>query len=75
MGIGVADPKALAQTITIATGTKTLEGATVLTAEPDPAWYTDTYAVAANAALQAMGLNTTGDAFAPITVTLMEGGN
>ena len=75
MGVGVADPKALAQTITIATGTKNLDGATVITAEPDPTWYTDTYAKAANAALSAMGLNTTGDAFAPITVTLMEGGN
>ena len=75
MGVGVADPMALTQTITIATGTKNLDGATVLTKEPDPTWYTDTYAKAANAALSAMGLNTTGDGFAPITVTLMEGGN
>ena len=75
LGVGVADPKALAQTITIATGTKNLDGATVLTAQPDPAWYTDTYAKAADAALSAMGLNTTGDGYAPLTVTLMEGGN
>ena len=75
MGIGVADPAAITRTVTIAQGTKNLDGATVITKEPDPAWYTDTYAKAADAALQAEGLNTTGDQFAPITVTLMEGGN
>ena len=32
-------------------------------------------ALVITAALEAEGLNTTGDAFAPISVTLMEGGN
>ena len=75
MGIGVADPVSLTRTVDIAKGTKNLEGATVITADPDPAWYTDQYAKAANEALLGEGLNTTGDAFAPIEVTLMEGGN
>ena len=37
--------------------------------------YTNQYAEAANAALSAEGLDTTGDGFAPIEVTLNEGGN
>ena len=47
----------------------------VITAEPAEGSWTDQYAVAANATLEGMGLNTTGDAFAPIEVTLNEGGN
>ena len=37
--------------------------------------FTNQYAEAANAALQAKGMNTTGDGFAPITVELKEAGN
>lgn len=74
-GIGVVDPAKWDQTVTISLNTKNLEGSTVITKEPDPESYTDTYAVAANQALQADGLNTTGEDFAPATVTLNEGGN
>ncbi|MFM8350483.1 MAG: ABC transporter substrate-binding protein, partial [Actinomycetales bacterium] len=74
-GVGVMDPVKWTQTVEISIGTKNLEGATVLTAQPADGSYTTQYAEAANAALQADGLNTTGDAFAPITVTLNEGGN
>lgn len=74
-GIGVVDPAKWDQTVTISLNTKNLEGSTVITKEPDPESYTDTYAVAANQALQADGLNTTGEDFAPVTVTLNEGGN
>jgi len=74
-GVGVMDPVKWEQTVTISMNTKNLEGSTVITAQPADGSYTDTYAVAANAALTAQGLNTTGDAFAPVSVTLNEGGN
>jgi NitT/TauT family transport system substrate-binding protein len=74
-GIGVMDPAKWTQTTTISMNTKNLEGSTVITKEPDAEAFTDQYAKAANTALTAEGLNTTGDAFAPIDVTLNEGGN
>jgi NitT/TauT family transport system substrate-binding protein len=74
-GVGVMDPAKWDQTVTISLNTKNLEGSTVITKEPDAEAYTDQYAVAANTALTAEGLNTTGDAFAPVEVTLNEGGN
>jgi NitT/TauT family transport system substrate-binding protein len=75
MGIGVIEPELWAQTVTVSLNTKNLEGATIITAEPPATAYTNQYAEAANAALTAEGLNTTGDAYAPIEVTLNEGGN
>ena len=74
-GVGIIVPELWAQTVSVATSTKNLEGATVITAEPAAESFTNTYAEAANAELTAAGLNTTGDAFAPITVTLNEGGS
>ena len=75
MGVGVIDPALWAQTVSVSLNTKNLEGATIITAEPPASAYTNQYAEAANAALTAEGLNTTGDAYAPIEVTLNEGGN
>jgi NitT/TauT family transport system substrate-binding protein len=75
LGVGVMDPAKYKQTVTIAMNTKNLEGSTVITKEPDAEAFTDKYAKAADAALTAAGLNTTGDAFAPIDVPLNEGGN
>ncbi len=75
LGVGVIDPAKYTQTVTIAMNTKNLEGSTVITKEPDAEAFTDKYAKAANEALTAAGLNTTGDAFAPVDVTLNEGGN
>jgi NitT/TauT family transport system substrate-binding protein len=74
-GVGVIDDALWAQTVNVALNTKNLEGATIITAEPAAEAFTNQYAEAANAALTAEGLNTTGDAFAPIEVTLKEGGN
>ncbi|MBU6278961.1 MAG: ABC transporter substrate-binding protein [Actinomycetales bacterium] len=74
-GIGVMDPAAWDRTVEISLNTKNLEGSTVLTAAPADGSYTPDYAMAADAELAGMGLNTTGEDFAPITVTLMEGGN
>lgn len=75
MGIGVIEPELWAQTVSVSLNTKNLEGATIITAEPPAEAYTNQYAEAANAVLTAEGLNTTGDAYAPIEVTLNEGGN
>jgi NitT/TauT family transport system substrate-binding protein len=74
-GIGTVDQALWDQTVTVATGAKNLEGATVITKAPDAEAFTNVYAEAANAELTSEGLNTTGDAFAPLTVVLNEGGN
>ncbi len=75
MGVGMIEPELWAQTVNVSLNTKNLEGATIITAEPPAEAYTNQYAEAANAALSAEGLDTTGDGFAPIEVTLNEGGN
>ena len=74
-GIGVIVPELWAQTVAIARSTKDGKGSTVITAEPAAESYTNTYAQAANTELAASGLDTTGAGFAPLTVTLHEGGN
>ncbi|MBM3668668.1 MAG: hypothetical protein FJW97_01445 [Actinobacteria bacterium] len=61
-------------TVLISAKTPNLEGATVITAAPPAEACTEQYVDAANATLEAEGLNTTGEGFAPITVTLKEGG-
>ena len=73
-GIGIIDAAAWQQTVDISLNTPNLDGLTVITAEPPASAYTNQYAEAANAALTAEGLNTTGDDFTPITVELKEGG-
>jgi NitT/TauT family transport system substrate-binding protein len=75
LGVGVIDEALWGQTVNVALNTKNLEGATIITAEPAAEAWTNQFADAANAALTEEGLNTTGDAFAPIEVTLNEGGN
>jgi NitT/TauT family transport system substrate-binding protein len=60
--------------VTVALNTLNADEVTIITADPGEAAYTNQYAEAANAALTAEGLNTTGDDFAPITVELKEGG-
>lgn len=75
MGVGVIEPELWAQTVSVSLNTKNLEGATIITAEPPAEAYTNQYAEAANAALTAEGLNTTGDGYAPLEVVLNEGGN
>ena len=75
MGIGVIEPELWTQTVDVALNTNNLEGATIITTEPPAEAYTNQYAEAANAALNAEGIDTTGDGFAPIEVTLNEGGN
>ena len=74
LGVGVIDPALWAQSVTVALNTLNADEVTIITADPGEAAYTNQYAEAANAALTAEGLNTTGDDFAPITVELKEGG-
>ncbi len=74
LGVGIIDPVLWEQTVTVALNTLNADEVAIITAEPGPAAYTNQYAEAANAALTAEGLNTTGDDFAPISVELKEGG-
>jgi NitT/TauT family transport system substrate-binding protein len=74
-GVGVTDPALWDQTVAVATNTKNLEGVAIISGTPDAEAYTNQYAEAADAALEAEGLNVTGDGFAPLTVTLNEGGS
>ena len=53
---------------------KNLEGSTVLTAAPDAEAYTNDIVTAAHALLEAMGIDIDGADFAPIDLTLTEGG-
>ena len=75
MGAGMIDSAAWDRTVTLAQGTKNLEGSTVLTAAPTEGAYTNDIVTAAYAILDALGVDYKGEAFAPITVTLNEGGN
>jgi len=74
-GVGVIDQALWDQTVSVSLNTKNLEGATILTADPGAAAFTNQFAEAADAALSAEGLNVTGDDFTPIDVILNEGGN
>ena len=75
MGAGMIDAAAWDRTVTLAQGTKNLEGSTVLTAAPTEGAYTNDIVTAAYAILDALGVDYKGEAFAPLTVTLNEGGN
>jgi NitT/TauT family transport system substrate-binding protein len=73
-GAGLIDKAAWDQTVTIAQGAKNAEGKTVLTKAPEGLAYTNEYVEKALANLKADGVDTTGAAFAPATVTLEKGG-
>jgi NitT/TauT family transport system substrate-binding protein len=72
-GIGVIDEAAWNRTIEIATGTKNLEGGTVLSKPVDPESWTNDIV---NAAIEQLGgdVDTTGATYEPIEVTLEPGG-
>lgn len=74
-GIGMVDKAAWDRTVKIAESTKNADGQTVLKAAPTGLAYTNDYTMKALAKLQAMGLDTTGASFKPITVTLNPGGS
>lgn len=74
-GVGVVDKDLWEQAVVVALNTKNLEGATVITEEPAPESWTMRFADQANSTLTADGLDTTGESFVPVDVTLNEGGN
>jgi len=74
-GVGMIDEAAWTRTVDLSQTAKNLEGGTVLTKAPDAAAHTNEIVTAALALLTEMGIDINGAAFAPITVTLTEGGN
>ena len=73
-GIGYINQQAWDRTVEISQDTPNLEGATVLTAPPTDGAYTNEIVEAAWAMLADQGLDLFGPDFAPIEVTLNEGG-
>ena len=74
-GVGMIDEAAWSRTVDLSQNAKNLEGGTVLTKAPDAAAHTNEIVTAALALLTEKGIDINGAAFAPITVTLTEGGN
>ena len=72
-GVGIIDQAAWDRTVEIAQNTPNLEGATVLTAAPDEGAYTNELIEEAHALL-GDDVDIVGADFAPIEVTLEEGG-
>jgi NitT/TauT family transport system substrate-binding protein len=73
-GVGMLDQAAWDRTVQIAQETKNLEGATVLTKAPEGTASTTDITMEALKLLDAKGVDTKGAGYAPITVTLNEGG-
>ena len=73
-GVGFIDQAAWDRSVSIAQETPNLEGTTVLTRPPDADAFTNDIVTEALAALDALGVDTTGADFTPIDVTLEEGG-
>ncbi|MBC7724612.1 MAG: ABC transporter substrate-binding protein [Burkholderiaceae bacterium] len=74
-GIGIIDTGAWDQTVAVAKTAKNLEGSTVITTDPPDTAYTNDWVQKALDELIAEGIDVTGTSFAPIEVTLNEGGN
>ncbi|MFZ9929306.1 MAG: ABC transporter substrate-binding protein [Ilumatobacteraceae bacterium] len=73
-GAGMIDSAAWERTATLAQETKNLEGSTVLTAAPDAEAYTNDIVTEALALLEGLGVDTKGEGYAPIEVTLNAAG-
>ena len=73
-GVGMIDSAAWDRTVQIAMDTPNLEGTTVLTAPPTDGAYTNDIVSLALTDLDEMGIDTTGESYTPIDVTLEEGG-
>ena len=73
-GVGFIQQDAWDRTVALSLETKNLEGSTVLTAAPDAEAYTNDIVSAAHELLEAAGVDITGSSYAPIEVTLTEGG-
>ncbi|HET6260288.1 MAG TPA: ABC transporter substrate-binding protein [Pseudonocardia sp.] len=74
-GAGAIDPAAWAQTVRVARTAVNADGQTVLTRDPDPEAYTNTYVERAVGTLKAEGVDVVGSGYTPTTVTLNPGGS
>lgn len=74
-GIGVIDEAARDQTVEIALNTENETGATIISDAPPESAYTNEYVEEALDELRDEGVDVDGADFAPIDVTLTEGGN
>jgi NitT/TauT family transport system substrate-binding protein len=74
-GAGFIDEAAWNRTAALSQETKNLEGTTVLTKAPDAEAYTNDIVTEALALLEGLGVDVNGEGYAPIEVTLNEGGN
>jgi NitT/TauT family transport system substrate-binding protein len=74
-GVGYIEQAAWDRTATLSQETKNLEGGTVLSAAPDAEAYTNDIVMEALEILAGLGVDTSGSSYAPIEVTLNEGGN
>lgn len=73
-GVGFIDQAAWDRTAQIALETPNLEGATVITEAPSDDAFTNDIVTEALANLEELGVDTNGEGFTPIEVTLEEGG-
>ena len=73
-GVGFIDQAAWDRTATLSQETKNLEGTTVLTKAPDAEAFTNDIVTAAHEILKGLGVDINGAGYAPIDVTLTEGG-
>ena len=73
-GAGTIDEAAWAQTVQVARTAVNADGQTVLTQDPDPEAYTNTYVQRAIEQLKAEGVDVVGANYSPIEVTLNPGG-
>lgn len=74
-GIGLVDPAAWDKTVELAMSTKNETGSTIITEAPPESAYTSEYVQQAIDALTEEGVDVVGTDYAPIDVTLAEGGN
>jgi len=74
-GAGMIDEAAWELTAILSQETKNLENGTVLTKAPAPEAFSNDIVTEALALLADLGIDTSGEGYAPITVTLLEGGN
>ncbi|MFC5729244.1 MULTISPECIES: ABC transporter substrate-binding protein [Nocardioides] len=73
-GVGIIDAAAWKQTVDIALNTKNETGATIISKEPPATAYSNEYVEQALEELEADGVDTKGEGFEPIEVTLNAGG-
>jgi NitT/TauT family transport system substrate-binding protein len=73
-GAGMIDEAAWAQTVEVARTAVNADGQTVLTKDPDPEAFTNTYVERALEQLRGEGVDVTGGGYAPLEVTLNPGG-